>query len=211
MKKLAIIGTREFGVQVLNYARNTGRYEVVGWIDDLEEVGNLICNLPVICNVENAVHYYNKGLFDFAFIAIGYSKMDIKQSVYNIIKGEIPLANIIAPSAIVSPTAILGEGILINDYVTIDKNTVVNDDVVLLGHTLLTHDCNIGKHCYIAGNNSIAGFVTIQDNVFIGLGAAISDHVSICSNTWVGIGCVVVESITVPGKYMSRAMSLIRV
>ena len=211
MKKLAIIGTREFGVQVLNYARNTGSYEVVGWVDDLEEVGKIIYELPVIFNVENAVSYFNKGLFDCVFIAIGYSKMDIKQSIYNSIKGKIPLANIIAPSVIISPQATLGEGILINDYVTIDKNTIVDDDVVLLGHTLLTHDCIIGKHCYIAGNNSIAGFVTIQDNVFIGLGVSISDHVTICSNTWVGIGCVVVDSITIPGKYLSRSMSLIRV
>lgn len=210
MKRLAIIGTREFGLQVLNYARNTGKYEVIGWIDDLEEVGHIICNLPVICNVENAVNFYEEGAFDFVFIAIGYSKMDIKQSIYNSIKGKIPLANIIAPTAIISPSAVLGEGILINDYVTIDKNTVINDDVVLLGQTLLTHDCNIGKHCYIAGNNSIAGFVTIQDNVFVGLGVSISDHVSICSNAWIGIGCVVAESISVPGKYMSRAMSLIR-
>ena len=164
MKRLALIGTKDFSQQIIGYAERTSDYQIVGYLDDLEEEGTIISGLPVLGGVESAVALYQKGAFDCVFIAIGYSRFDIKEEYYTTLKGKIPFANIIAPTAIISPKAKIGEGVLINDYTTIDTGTVVEDDVVILGQTLLTHDCHIGKHTYLAGNNSIDGFEDIQNN-----------------------------------------------
>ena len=60
MKRLAIIGTKDFAEQITEFALRTGEFEVVGYYDNIEPKGNLINGRPVLGIIEEAITDYQK-------------------------------------------------------------------------------------------------------------------------------------------------------
>ena len=59
MKRLALIGTKEFSEQIIFFARRTGEFDFVGYFDDLVEKGTIINGYPVLGKVEEAERRYS--------------------------------------------------------------------------------------------------------------------------------------------------------
>ena len=121
MKKLALIGTKEFSEQIASFANKTGEYEFVGYFDDLVERGTIINGKPVLGKVEDAIEIYKKGLIDCIFEGIGYTRFDLREYYYNLLQGKVPFANIIMPSANIASDVKLGEGVFVGGGTLIDK------------------------------------------------------------------------------------------
>ena len=211
MKRLAIIGTKEFAGQITDFAIQTGQFDVVGYYDNDEPKGKIINGRPVFGNVEDAIAGHQEGVFDEIFIAVGYTHFDLRELFYTQLKGNVPFANIIMPSSEVSPTAKLGEGIYVGPHTTIASNTIVENNVFVHGHCLLGHDSHIHSHTYFSGRDYMAGFCDVGERVFVGLSVCVADHINITDDVWVGIGSIVAKDLAQPGKYMSSAARLVRV
>ncbi len=213
MKRLAIIGTKELSMQITGHALYTKEFSVVGYYDDIAEKGTKLINgLHVLGNVlEDAFDDYQKGLFDCIFISIGYSRFDLREYYYHLVKGRIPLANIILPTAYISPSARLGEGIFVGPQASIDDRSIVKDNVFIHGSTTITHDCIVEEHSYFSGRCDLAGFCHIGKRNFVGIRVCFADHITTCDDVWTGIGCIVAKDIKHPGKYMSPAAKLYKI
>ncbi len=205
MKRLALIGTKEFSDQIITFANRTGEFEFVGYFDDLVEKGTTINGNPVFGKVEDAISLYKEGVFDCIFEGIGYTRFDLREYYYNMLKGKVPFANIIMPKVNIEENVKLGEGIFIGENSDLGQNTVIEDNVFMHMGTFLAHDNKVGKHTYISGRIDTAGFVTIGERNFVGVRALFSDHVSTCDSVWIGIGCMVLKDIKESGKYMSNS------
>lgn len=211
MKKLAIIGTKEFAEQITDFAIETGNFEVVGYYDNIESKGKIINGRPVFGPVADAVEGYREKVFDEIFIGVGYTRFDLREAFYNELKGKVPFANIIMPSAEVSPTAKLGEGIYVGPHSTIAAHTVIDNNVFIHGNCLIGHDSYLKSHSYFSGRDFMAGFCNVGERVFIGLSVCVADHMTIADDVWVGIGSIVAKDLTSPGKYMSPTVRLVKV
>ena len=121
MRKLALIGTKEFSEQIYYFAKRTGEFEFVGYFDDLVEKGTIINGFPVLGKVEEAEVLYNEGIFDCIFEGIGYTRFDLREYYYNMLKGKVPFANIIDPTAELGRDVKLGEGIYVG------RNAIIDD------------------------------------------------------------------------------------
>ena len=53
MKRLALIGSKDFAQQIQILAEETSVYKVVGYFDDFEEKGTIIRSLPVLGKIED--------------------------------------------------------------------------------------------------------------------------------------------------------------
>ena len=84
MKKLALIGTKEFSEQIIAFAQRTGEFEFVGYFDDLVEKGTIVNGKPVFGKVEEAIELYKQGAFDCIFEGIGYTRFDLREYYYNL-------------------------------------------------------------------------------------------------------------------------------
>lgn len=208
MKKLAIIGTREFAQQIRSFAKRTGKYQFVGYLDDLVEVGTVIEGYPVMGKVSEVLKLYNDGNFDCVFIAIGYTRFDLRESYYKAIKGKVPLANIIEPSAELGDGVQIGEGVYIGRNTIIDDNARIYDNVFIHRNCLIGHDSVIKEHTYLSGLDHFAGFCTVGSRTFIGLSVCVADHLIIGDDVWIGIGSIVAKNYKKPGKYLSQSMLL---
>ena len=211
MKKLAIIGTKEFAEQITDFAIQTGGFEVVGYYDNIEPKGSVVYGRPVFGAVLDAVGGYQEHVFDEIFIAVGYTRFDLRELYYNQLKGKVPFANIIMPSAKITSTVQLGEGVFIGGGTTIDKDSIIDNNVFIHGASFIGHSNHIGSHTYISGRFNSAGFCEIGDRCFFGICTCVSDHISVCDDAWIGLACVVAKNIKEPGKYMSPAAKLYKI
>ena len=211
MKRLAIIGTKEFAEQITNYAILTGEFKVVGYYDNIEPKGSIVNGRPVLGIVEDAILGYQNRIFDDIFIGVGYTRFDLRELFYNQLKGKVPFANIIMPSARVQKTAVLGEGVFLGENTFIGEGCKIGNNVFIHASSYIAHDNIIGNHSYLSGRIDTAGFCKIGDRNFIGIRTIISDHITICNDVWIGFGCIVAKDIKEPGKYMSPAAKLYKI
>ena len=211
MKRLALIGSKEFAEQIQGFAEATGDYKVVGFFDDFEPKGKLIRSLPVLGSINEAVEEYKKGVFDCIFLAAGYNNFNFREDVFARLSGDVPFANIIMKTSKIAPSVKMGQGVFIGGSTTIGENSIIEDNVFIHGGTTLSHDKHIGSHTYISGRFNTAGFCTIGKRCFFGICSCVSDHITICDDVWIGLACVVIKNIKDPGKYMSPAAKLYKI
>lgn len=211
MKKLAIVGVKEFAQQIRSFAKRSGEFIFVGYLDNVEPVGNVVEGFPVLGTVAEGKTLYEKGIFDCVFIAVGYTRFDLRESFYNELKGKVPFANIIEPSAEIGENVKLGEGVYIGRNTIIDDGAELKDNVFIHRNCLIGHDSIIEEHTYCSGLDYMAGFCHIGKRTFIGLSVCIADHLIIGDDVWIGIGCIVAKNYKKPGKYLSQSMLLTKI
>ena len=199
MKRLAIIGTKEFAEQITDFALKTGEFEVVGYYDNVESKGNMVNGRPVFGKVLDAIEDYQNNLFDEIFIGVGYTRFDLREQFYDELKRKVPL------------DVRLGEGVFIGGATVVDKGTVIDNNVFIHGGSNVGHNNFIGSHTYISGRFNSAGFSVIGKRCFIGICVIVADHIRLSDDVWIGLGCVVAKNIKEPGKYMSPAAKLYKI
>lgn len=211
MKRLALIGSKDFAQQIQIFAEATGEYIIVGYFDDFEEKGVIIRSLPVLGKIDDIETEYKKDLFDCIFFAAGYHNFAFRESAFNKLLGKVPYATIISPSAKIGIDVKIGEGVYIGENTIIGDRTIIDNNVFIHGGTTIAHDNEIGEHTYFSGRINTAGFCRIGKRCFVGICAIFSEHISISDDVWIGLGCIVARDIKEAGKYMSPSAKLYKI
>ncbi len=79
---------------------------------------------------------------------------------------------------------------------------MIAENVVLNTACCIAHDSSVETHSFLGPGVSVAGFVRIGSQCFIGVGSTVIDNISIADGTQTGGGAVVVNDITEPGLYL---------
>lgn len=211
MKRLALVGSKEFAQQIRSIVENIGGFEVVGFFDDTVSAGDIVCGLPILGKTSEIGSVYRDGLFDYVFCAAGYNNFSFREKIYEMNKDIVPFANIIDPTATIKDNVTLGEGVYIGPNSKIGSNTIIGNNVFIHDGTRIAHDNHIGSHSYFSGRIDTAGYCTIGKRCFVGICVCIADHLTICDDVWIGLGCIVARSIKKPGKYISPSIKLIKI
>jgi UDP-N-acetylglucosamine acyltransferase len=88
----------------------------------------------------------------------------------------------------------IGENNIIREFCTFNPGTkdggktVVGNNNLFMAYSHVAHDCSVGNNCVIANGGTLAGHVTIEDNVVIGGLAAMHQFVRIGKLSIIG-GC----------------------
>lgn len=204
MKRLALIGSKEFALQIKEFAESEYDFTVVGFFDDFATKGDMVEGSPILGKISDIESEYAAGRFDCVFLAAGYNNFQFRENTYNCLRGKVPFANIIRKSAIIHKGVSIGEGVFIGGKSVIGANSIIGNNVFIHGGSDIGHDNHIGSHTYISGRFNSAGFTSIGERCFFGICTIVSDHIKICNDVWVGIGSIVIKDIKEPGKYMSN-------
>ena len=93
----------------------------------------------------------------------------------------------------------IGDNVEIGPYSTIRRSalgsTTINQGTKIGSYCNIGHNCNIGKNCLLTSNVIIAGSSSIEDNVYIGIGALIRNKIKVSKNATIGLGAVVVKNV----------------
>ena len=87
----------------------------------------------------------------------------------------------------------IGDRNIFREYVSVHRGTLKQDGITIIGndnllmaHTHVGHDCNIGSKCIIVNSANIAGHVVIKDRVILSGASAVSQYVTIGRGAYIG-------------------------
>jgi UDP-N-acetylglucosamine acyltransferase len=86
----------------------------------------------------------------------------------------------------------IGEGNIIREYVSIHRsfakgeNTVIGDKNYFMGFSHVAHDCKVGSGVILCNSALLGGHVEVEDNVFMGGGAAAHQFTRIGTMAMIG-------------------------
>jgi sugar O-acyltransferase (sialic acid O-acetyltransferase NeuD family) len=105
------------------------------------------------------------------------------------------LASLVDPTAFVSRTALLGAGCVIYPSCFIGFNARLGDCVFCLSGTVINHDDVIEDRVVFASAVTLAGFVTVEADCYLGQACAVRQYLRIGRGSFIGMGAVVVKDV----------------
>ena len=202
MKRLAIIGAGDLGLQLANLAKAAGGYVLVGFFDDTRRSGDVVASAPVLGGLDAVRSGFDQGKFDCIAIGIGYKHLALRQELYSAHAASIPFATLVHPSAIIDPACHIHEGAVIYAGCVVDMGATIGPNTLLNVGCVIAHDSNIGASCFLSPAVSVAGFVDVGAACVLGIGTVVIDNIRIASGCRTGAGTVVTSHLSRPGLYL---------
>lgn len=193
-KDLVIVGTGGFGRGVMEMiAEESTTYNILGFIDDKQEVGSKVNGFEVIGNTEFLINYQKP---ISVFICLGDTKPRACMFEKLRINPLIEFPNYISTTVIHSiKTLSMGIGNIITCGCIVSCNVTIGDfNYVAIGSTL-GHDLRTFNFVTISPGCNVCGNVIIEKNVYLGANSCVKQGVLIGENTMIGMGSVVVSDI----------------
>ncbi len=210
MKRLAIIGSNDLGQQIAYHAANDAKYEIAGFFDNRKEAGTQIGYFgKVVGTTKDVESLFKERFFDELAIGVGYNQFDFRKDAFYEFGAIIPMANIIHSSAYVDRSCKVGCGVVVFPGCVLDIGVELEDNVLLNTSVSISHNSKIRKHSFIAPGVNIAGYVTVGESCFVGIGSTIIDNVEICDRVTFGGASLVVKNIMQPGFYYGHPVKRI--
>ena len=201
-----VVGAGQHGEVVLDIARASGRYNVVGFFDSNPAVhGRELDGVPVLGPPERV-----DGPF---VVAIGDNAARRRITEALVGRGLKPIT-VVHPMACVSPLARIGPGAMICAGAIVCIRTEVGAGVIINTGAVVDHHNRIGDFVHIGPRAVIAGRVTIGEEVLIGAGATVIPGLTVGAWSKVGAGSVVIHDVPpgitvvgVPGRVVGQKRS----
>jgi sugar O-acyltransferase (sialic acid O-acetyltransferase NeuD family) len=202
MKRVAIIGAGDLGVQLAHHLRAMPGATPIGFFDDTRPVGAVVADIQVLGNVNDVEASYRLNVFDELLIGIGYKHLAVRQALFERFRTVIPFARLIHPHAWIDPTCVVEPGAVIYPGCVVDMYATVGANALLNVGCVIAHHSSIGKGCFISPGVKVAGFVRVEEMSTLGIGTIVIDNITIVSGVRTGAGAVVVDDIREPGLYV---------
>jgi len=207
-KAVYIIGAGTYGEAMYELAVLNG-YKVKGFYDDDDaKIGSSVMGVKVLNKVRTLTAADIK---DNKFVvAIGNNKVRNEIMTYiNELGGSTP--TLIHPTAVISESAKIGKGVYIQANAYIWTKVVISDYCIISPNVVIAHHSTLGKSCLVSTLTGVGASITIEDNVFIGMGSTIMTGISLIGeNSIIGAGAVVIKNVEKNSVYAGVPAKKIR-
>ena len=174
-------------------ARQDG-IKVIGFLNDVLPVGELVSGLPVIGPFAG----WRTLAQDVRFIAPLHKPKAMQERAELIEALGIPAhrwITIVDPMSAVAPDAFIGPGCHVGPFVSVGPGAQLGAHVVLRAGAYVGHDCEIGDFVFVGANAVICGYGTAQHGAYIAPSATIGDRLRVGRFALVGLGSVVTRDV----------------
>lgn len=103
--------------------------------------------------------------------------------------------SLISPHAVICERSTIGKGCIITRGVIISVDCIIGDGVLLNHTNIIGHDCSVGNFSCVMVNVSVAGEVTIGEQVYIGSHAFILQQKKIGDRSTIAAGSIVLTDV----------------
>lgn len=198
-KRVLILGAGGHGRVVLDILLQTGRHEVVGFLDNNADIhGRRIDGIPVLGCIDDLTPLAEEHEVEGVLIAIGDNGAR-RGLARRIDSAEIELINAVHPAAAMARNATLGRNVVIAAGVVVCAHCQIGDSVILNTGCIVDYQTMIGEGTHICPGVRIAGRVKVEPGVFVGIGATIIPKITLGCESIVGAGSVVIEDVPALG------------
>jgi len=190
-KKLLILGTRTFAVEVADLAGDTEYLQIAGFVENInpDRCKENLDGKPVVW-VDDL-----DGMAKSHVAVCGLATTTRKVFTDQVAGFGIPFTRLIHPTARISNTSSIGAGSILSVGVVVASHTQIGEHVCINRGALIGHHNQIGNYVTIQPGVNMAGLCKIEDQVFIGIGAVVMDRIHIGRQSVVGAGALVTKDV----------------
>lgn len=193
---IAIIGGGNHAQYSIDIIEREGKYNIVGIIDSVREIGSYLYGYKVIGRQEDIKRLCSNYDFWSGIITVGDNW--IRDKIYKEIITTAPFftfVNAIHPSVVIGNNVFLGAGIIAMAGVIINPGATIGDFAFFATGAQIEHDCTIGRFASVSAGSVLGGHVHIKDYAAVTLGVTIVDRVTIGENSVIGSAALVTKDI----------------
>jgi UDP-N-acetylbacillosamine N-acetyltransferase len=192
-QSVVIWGASGHAKVVADIIRLNNRFELKGFIDDVDKQQRQFLGLPVFGGVE-ALSGLKKDGVTHIVVGFGNCEKRLKRSEVDRKEG-FSLATIIHPSAVIAADVSIGDGTVIAAGVIVNPGSKVGANVIINTRASVDHDCEIADGAHICPGATLGGSVIVGAAAWVGIGSTVKDHINIGARALIGAGAVVVSDI----------------
>jgi sugar O-acyltransferase (sialic acid O-acetyltransferase NeuD family) len=196
MKNIVLLGGGNQAHYTIDIIEKENKYNIVGIIDSIQEIGSIRFGYPVLGRQENIKELIEKYSIDGGVISIGdnWSRYYVYSQVKEIVP-EFQFFNAIHPSVIIGNNVKLGIGVVAMAGCIFNPKSFIGDFTFFATGAQVEHDCIIEEFSSISAGSITGGFVKLGKFSAVTLGVTIIDRLEIGENTVVGSGSLVTKSL----------------
>ncbi|OGG03071.1 MAG: hypothetical protein A3F83_07125 [Candidatus Glassbacteria bacterium RIFCSPLOWO2_12_FULL_58_11] len=109
-------------------------------------------------------------------------------------------AKIIHPQATISSSARIEPGAILYAGSRVGPDTSIGLNSFLYYNAVLHHDSHLGDYTQVCAGVLIAGYVTVGNRCYLGIGSILRDNIAVADDIMVGMGAVATQDLREPGK-----------
>ncbi len=194
-RRSLILGAGGHGRVVLDILLQTGRDQVVGFLDNNADIhGRRVDGLPVLGAIDDLPALAEKHGIDGVIVAIGDN--GVRQGLARDIDAAgINLITAVHPSATLARNATVGRNVVVAAGVVVCAHCQIGDSVILNTGCIVDHQTMIGEGSHVCPGVRIAGRVKVESGTFVGIGATIVPKITLGCESIIGAGAVVIEDV----------------
>ena len=197
-KKIIILGGYGDGELLAWALHDVEGVKGIGWLNDHEERGTLIAELPVLGKIDKTTikHFLDesRALFITALQKVKESEERLRK-IRNLYIPPERFYTLIHPSAYVAPNVKIGYDTFVGFHVCIMANAVIGNHCSFRSSAHIGHDWVIKDGCFVGPNASLLGRGFLGEGVHIGPNVSVKEGIEIGDYAIVGMGSVVTKNI----------------
>lgn len=166
--------------------------EVVGYLSDRLEIGELIEGYPVVAKTspETITKLSSEG-YKFIYTVYRIDGQAERLRLFDDLGlDESNLATFVHPTAYVAPDVVIEPGVVIMPYAMISASAHLCMGTIVMTGATIGHNTTIGKNGHIASQAVVGAYITTGRGVHIGLNSCVREHIKIGDKAAVGMGAV---------------------
>lgn len=177
---MLIVGAGGHGRSVAEAAVETGRFEVVGFLDDVFRLDGTglqkVWHIPVLGSVSSLEQH--RALADAVVVAIGNNEVRRRCTAAARHAG-FALATVVHPRSMVSPSAQLGEGTVIMAGAIVGTEAVLGEGVIVNCAAVVDHHAKVDDFGHLGVNAAMAGGSVLGPSAWMQAGSSLAYGVAV--------------------------------
>jgi sugar O-acyltransferase (sialic acid O-acetyltransferase NeuD family) len=196
MKNIVLIGGGNQAHYTIDIIIKEGKYNIVGIIDSIHDVGTYRFGYKILGRQENIVEIFQQYNLIGGIITIGdnWVRYNISNQILELIP-NFHFINAIHPSVIIGDNVNLGHGITAMAGVIFNPKSVIGNFTFFATGAQIEHDCVINDFASVSAGTILGGYVKLGKFSALTLGVIVLDRLEIGENTVVGAGSLVLKSL----------------
>src|SRR5690625_3063593 len=174
-KSLIIIGAGSLGVMTLDVVLKSYAFQDIYFVDDYKKQNTDVYGIEVI----GGLSILEEINLDSTRFVIAIADNQVRAKIAKRF-AYLPYVNIIHPNVSISSFAqIKGSGNIILSHTSIDPKVFIHSHVIINKNCSIGHDTVLHNYSQVSPGCSFGGYTTLEEEVFVGIGANTLPNVTI--------------------------------
>jgi len=190
--RILIYGAGGHGRSLAALLRKTGRYEIIGFVDDGYEPGTRAFGLEILGGGDKCAELAHEGLRLAVNGVGGIGDLQSRLAVYDQLgKAGLHCPSVIHPTAFLEDSADIADGVQVFPFAYIGTEVRAGYGCIINTGAIISHNCVLDDYVNLSPGATLAGGVTVGEGSLVGMRATINLSVHIGKRARIGNGATV--------------------